>query len=187
MQTKTVDVHEAQTHLVELLSLVTAGIEIILTEGSTPLARIVPMGGASTRASPTYILVPSGPARTLTSHCLRNSGQARQSSTRPEGEVLYRQVSSGGAVWTTAAEQEYRMKELRIMVSDEEGAELEHLAQALGVTLEELLKRSVAAYLPQVKAELTFEPIGFGMWADRPEMQDAAKWVADLRERQWKR
>ena len=39
MQTKTVDVHEAQTHLVELLSLVTAGTEIILTEDSTPLAR----------------------------------------------------------------------------------------------------------------------------------------------------
>ena len=48
MQTKTVDVHEAQTHLVELLSLVTAGTEIILTEGSTPLARIVPMAGATT-------------------------------------------------------------------------------------------------------------------------------------------
>jgi len=47
MQKKTVDVHEAQTHLAELLSLVTAGTEIILTEGSTPLARIVPMAGAS--------------------------------------------------------------------------------------------------------------------------------------------
>jgi len=94
---------------------------------------------------------------------------------------------SGESVWTTPAAQEYRMKELRITVSDEEAAELEHLAQALGVTLQELLKRSVAAYLPQVKAELTFEPIGFGMWADRPEMQDAAKWVAALRDRQWKR
>jgi hypothetical protein len=50
-------------------------------------------------------------------------------------------------MWTTAAEREDRMKELRIVVSDEEAAELEHLAQALGVTLEELLKRSVAAYL----------------------------------------
>ena len=47
-------------------------------------------------------------------------------------------------------------------------------------------RRSLAAYLPQAKAELTCEPTGFGMWADRPEMQDAAKWVADLRERQWK-
>lgn len=79
------------------------------------------------------------------------------------------------------------MKELRIVVSDEEGTELEQLAQTLGVTLEELLQRTVAAYLSQVRAERTFEPIGFGMWADRPEMQDAAKWVADLRERQWKR
>jgi antitoxin (DNA-binding transcriptional repressor) of toxin-antitoxin stability system len=48
MQTKTVDVQEAQTCLVELLSLVSAGIEIILTEGSTPLARIVPLGGTTT-------------------------------------------------------------------------------------------------------------------------------------------
>lgn len=48
MQTKTVDVHEAQAHLAELLSLVTAGTEIILTEGSTPLARIVPMARAPT-------------------------------------------------------------------------------------------------------------------------------------------
>ena len=47
MQTKTVDVHEAQTHLIELLALVTAGTEIILTEGRTPLARIVPMPEAT--------------------------------------------------------------------------------------------------------------------------------------------
>jgi len=79
------------------------------------------------------------------------------------------------------------MKELRTTVSDEEFAELEQLAQALGITLEELLKRSLAAYLPQAQAELTFEPIGFGMWADRPEMQDAAKWVAEFREREWRR
>jgi len=79
------------------------------------------------------------------------------------------------------------MQELRATVSDEACAELEHLAQVLGVPLEELLLRSVAAYLTQVKAERTFEPIGFGMWADRPEMQDAAQWVADLRERAWRR
>ena len=48
MQTKTVDIHEAQTQLAELLSLVSAGTEIILTEGSTPLARIVPIAGVST-------------------------------------------------------------------------------------------------------------------------------------------
>ncbi|HYY16273.1 MAG TPA: hypothetical protein VE965_06475 [Gammaproteobacteria bacterium] len=79
------------------------------------------------------------------------------------------------------------MKELRVEVSDEEFTTLEHLAQAFGVSMEELLKRSIATYLPQAQAELTFEPIGFGMWADRPEMQDAAKWVNDLREREWTR
>ena len=79
------------------------------------------------------------------------------------------------------------MKDLRVEFSDEEFAELKRLAQTLGVSAEELLKRNVAAYLPQLQAELAFEPIGFGMWADRPEMQDAAKWVADLREREWTR
>ena len=79
------------------------------------------------------------------------------------------------------------MKELRATVSDEEFAELENLSQVLGVPLEELLLRSVAPYLTQVKAERAVEPLGFGVCADRPEMQDAATWVADLRERAWRR
>lgn len=79
------------------------------------------------------------------------------------------------------------MKELRTMVSDEEFVELEHFAQALGVSLEELLRRSLTAYAAQAKATPAFEPIGFGMWANRPEMQDAAKWVAELRQREWSR
>jgi hypothetical protein len=79
------------------------------------------------------------------------------------------------------------MKELRAIVSDEEFATLEHGAQGLGVSLEELMKRSLAAYMAQVQAEPVFEPIGFDMWADRPELQDAAKWVAELRHREWTR
>jgi antitoxin (DNA-binding transcriptional repressor) of toxin-antitoxin stability system len=47
MLTKTIDVREAQTTLKELLPLVIAGSEVILTEGSTPVARLVPV------ASPT--------------------------------------------------------------------------------------------------------------------------------------
>ena len=78
------------------------------------------------------------------------------------------------------------MQELHTTVSDEECAALEQLAQALGITLEALLKRSLAAYLSQAKAERTCEPIGFGMWADRPEMHDAAQWVAELRELAWR-
>ena len=42
MTTKTVDIEEAQKNLPELLSLVKAGTEIILTEGSTLVARLVP-------------------------------------------------------------------------------------------------------------------------------------------------
>lgn len=79
------------------------------------------------------------------------------------------------------------MKELKVVVSDEELAALEQAAQALGVPLDVLVQRGLAAYVAQRKAELACEPIGFGMWADRPEMQDAAQWVTDLRKRAWTR
>jgi prevent-host-death family protein len=42
MQTKTVDIREAAEHLSELLSLVAEGMEIIVTQNDTPLARVVP-------------------------------------------------------------------------------------------------------------------------------------------------
>jgi antitoxin (DNA-binding transcriptional repressor) of toxin-antitoxin stability system len=43
MPTKTIDVHDAQSQLHELLSLVREGTEIILVEGDTPFARISPV------------------------------------------------------------------------------------------------------------------------------------------------
>lgn len=43
MLTKIVDIHEAQTRLTELLSLVAAGTEIIFTEGNTLIARLSPV------------------------------------------------------------------------------------------------------------------------------------------------
>jgi prevent-host-death family protein len=36
-----VEIHEAQNRLKELINLVTEGNEVILTEGKTPLARLV--------------------------------------------------------------------------------------------------------------------------------------------------
>ena len=48
MPTKIVDVREAQMSLKELLSLVVEGTEIVLTEGSTPLARLVPIASSTT-------------------------------------------------------------------------------------------------------------------------------------------
>jgi prevent-host-death family protein len=49
MSTKTVDIHEAQMNLAEILSLVAAGTEVIFTEGSTPIARLVPITPTSPR------------------------------------------------------------------------------------------------------------------------------------------
>jgi prevent-host-death family protein len=43
MQTKTVELQEAQASLDELLALVREGVEIILTDGGTPLARLTPV------------------------------------------------------------------------------------------------------------------------------------------------
>ena len=43
MVTETIDVQEAQINLSELISRVMAGTEIILTEGTTPLVRLVPV------------------------------------------------------------------------------------------------------------------------------------------------
>ncbi|HEY9634999.1 MAG TPA: toxin-antitoxin (TA) system antitoxin [Coleofasciculaceae cyanobacterium] len=48
MSTRTVDVLEVQLSLEELLSLVRGGTEIVLTEGSTPLARLVPIASQTT-------------------------------------------------------------------------------------------------------------------------------------------
>jgi prevent-host-death family protein len=50
MLAKTVDVHEAQTRLSELLSLVLTGAEVILTQGNQPLARLVPVLPLTTSA-----------------------------------------------------------------------------------------------------------------------------------------
>jgi prevent-host-death family protein len=41
--TRTIDVQEAQSQLHKLLPLVASGTEIIITEGSTPVARLVPI------------------------------------------------------------------------------------------------------------------------------------------------
>ena len=41
MPTKIIDVHEAQPQLAELLSLVVSGTDVVLTDGTTPVARLV--------------------------------------------------------------------------------------------------------------------------------------------------
>jgi len=49
---KTVDVSETQISVKELLSLIDEGTEIVLTEGSTPLARLVAIAPAARKRTP---------------------------------------------------------------------------------------------------------------------------------------
>jgi len=44
---KTVNIHEAKTHLSRLLEQVAAGEEIIIAKAGTPIARVVPISSRS--------------------------------------------------------------------------------------------------------------------------------------------
>ncbi len=43
METKTIDMLETELNVQQLISLAREGSEIVLTEGSTPMARLVPI------------------------------------------------------------------------------------------------------------------------------------------------
>ena len=47
MPTKTIEVQQTQKYLKELLALVVKGTEIILTQGNTPIARLMPIATSS--------------------------------------------------------------------------------------------------------------------------------------------
>lgn len=47
MLTKSIDLHEAQERFMELVAQLTAGTEIILTQGNIAIARLVPIASAS--------------------------------------------------------------------------------------------------------------------------------------------
>jgi len=52
MTTKSVEIHEAQQHLAELVAQVATGTEIILLDGQTPRARLVPITPHAARRVP---------------------------------------------------------------------------------------------------------------------------------------
>jgi len=52
MTTKSVEIHEAQQHLAELIAQVATGTEIILLEGQTPRARLVPLASHPVKRVP---------------------------------------------------------------------------------------------------------------------------------------
>ncbi len=58
MTTRTVDVRDPQTQLPGLLALVAQGTEVILTDGTRTLARILPVDGEQERPQRTPDLFP---------------------------------------------------------------------------------------------------------------------------------
>ena len=67
MDAQTMDVHEVADRLREILAVVAAGTDIVLTDGATPVARITSVEtGARRHTSRICIRMRSGPARTST-------------------------------------------------------------------------------------------------------------------------
>lgn len=79
------------------------------------------------------------------------------------------------------------MRELKFVLSDKEIHNLEKTSKAVGLPAEEIVRRSLAEYLEKLRIESEFDPVGFGMWEGRTEMQDSTKWVQGLRSQQWDR
>lgn len=79
------------------------------------------------------------------------------------------------------------MKEMKVVLSDNELQRLEKLSKAVGLPAEEIVRRSLAEYLEKLKVESEFDPVGSGMWQGRIEMQDSTKWVQGLRSQEWDR
>lgn len=78
------------------------------------------------------------------------------------------------------------MKQIVATLTDDQIHHLEELARQMSLTVEELVVQSIAAYLERVQAALVFDPVGVGMWKDRPEMEDPVQWVSKLREQEWR-
>ena len=76
---------------------------------------------------------------------------------------------------------------LRLLLSDKEIHNLEKTSKAVGLPAEEIIRRSRADYLEKLRIESEFDPVGFGMWEGRIEMQDSTKWVQGLRSQEWGR
>ena len=77
------------------------------------------------------------------------------------------------------------MKTVFAKLPDALTARLKALAATLKVPVDELIARSLEEYLAKLEKIDDFEPIGFGMWKDREEMEDSAAWVRRLRETEW--
>ncbi len=86
------------------------------------------------------------------------------------------------------------MREISAILSDEIVSKLEVLSKEMNLSRDTIIEDSLREYLSKLEQSKDekdpqeyFNPVGFGMWNDREEMDDSAQWVRNLREREWKR
>ena len=86
------------------------------------------------------------------------------------------------------------MREISAILSDEIVSQLEVLSKKMKLSRNTIIENSLREYLSKLEQSRDeedpqeyFNPVGFGMWRAREEMDDSAQWVRNLREREWKR
>jgi len=86
------------------------------------------------------------------------------------------------------------MREISAILSDEIVSQLEVLSKKMKLSRNTIIEDSLREYLSKLEQSKDeedpqeyFNPVGFGMWRAREEMDDSAQWVRNLREREWKR
>ena len=80
------------------------------------------------------------------------------------------------------------MEGISDLLPEETVKKLKTVSKRLSVPESEIVRRSVETYIQRLEVmEEEFEPVGFGMWKDRSEMDNSSKWVAELREKEWSR
>lgn len=86
------------------------------------------------------------------------------------------------------------MREISAILSDEIALKLEVLSKEMNISKNTIIEDSLQEYLSKLGKNKSeeypkghFNPVGFGMWKDREDMEDSAQWVRNLREKEWKR
>ena len=86
------------------------------------------------------------------------------------------------------------MREISAVLSDEIAQRLEVLSKEMDISEDIIIEDSLREYLNILEQSVyqkvpkgAFNPVGFGMWKDRGDMEHSAQWVRNLREKEWKR
>jgi hypothetical protein len=82
-----------------------------------------------------------------------------------------------------------------ITITSDIAQKLEQASIKLGISEANIIRFSLIEYLSREEVALVgesepkfdFDPKGFGMWADREDMEDSVTWVRKLREQEWNR